>query len=120
MRRHRDVARAVDSVVASGGTAAVTISATNVGSTVIAISESCQGEFRTLDKQGTVVAFQQFCDQFLGLRFRELAPGEQVSFVQTWKALKPKATQQWHTIEGTSSLHRFSLSFFILISITQA
>lgn len=74
------------SIVASGGTAPVTIAATNAGTSAVTISEGCRGTYRTLNMQGMVVATQQFCDITLTARIRELAPGEQVSYVQTWEA----------------------------------
>jgi hypothetical protein len=73
-------------VVPSGGTTSVTISATNVGDAALTINDSCEGEYRTISLRGDILRIRQFCSHILILRMKTLAPGEQVSYVQTWEA----------------------------------
>lgn len=76
-----------NSVVASGSSTSLVISATNLGARPATINVSCNGTYRTLTAAGEVVSDREFCGLILVARFKELAPGEQVVYEVRWDAV---------------------------------
>jgi hypothetical protein len=75
-----------DGVVAPGDDIVLTIAATNVGSERTTVNITCQGTYRVLALDGSVVASPQFCPMTLMIVTRDLAPGEQIVYQHAWDA----------------------------------